>query len=195
MTSKQKSTLCGFYRKLSVKQRVAYMLDNYQNRDYYERGYRMHIEGMIADIRAYERNRNEELGVRIMSGASMSDITSAAAEEKIRIEKSFSENLITESLIKDKEDREMILMAIDEWLVIKDDYESLERVLWRLTPKEHDLFMRYSANEISYGDIAKEYMIEDASAKQKIHRIRSKILKMVEPEVVRHGLHWSKVAG
>ena len=130
-----------------------------------------------------------------MSGASMSDITSAAAEEKIRIEKSFSENLITESLIKDKEDREMILMAIDEWLVIKDDYESLERVLWRLTPKEHDLFMRYSANEISYGDIAKEYMIEDASAKQKIHRIRLKILKMVEPEVVRHGLHWSKVAG
>lgn len=84
---------------------------------------------MIADIRAYERNRNEELGVRIMSGASMSDITSAAAEEKIRIEKSFFENLITESLIKDKEDREMILMAIDEWLVIKDDYESLERVL------------------------------------------------------------------
>ena len=125
----------------------------------------------------------------------MSDITSAAAEEKIRIEKSFAENLITESLIKDREDREMILMAIDEWLVIKDDYESLERVLWRLTPKEHDLFMRYSANEISYGDIAKEYMIEDASAKQKIHRIRSKILKMVEPEVVRHGLHWSKVAG
>ena len=71
-----------------------------------------------------------------MSGASMSDITSAAAEEKIRIEKSFSENLITESLIKDKEDCEMILMAIDEWLVIKDDYESLERVLWRLAPKE-----------------------------------------------------------
>ena len=151
---------------------------------------------MIASsLEGVERNRNEELGVRIMSGASMSDITSAAAEEKIRIEKSFSENLITESLIKDKEDREMILMAIDEWLVIKDDYESLERVLWRLTPKEHDLFMRYSANEISYGDIAKEYMIEDASAKQKIHRIRLKILKMVEPEVVRHGLHWSKVAG
>ena len=137
MSSKQKSTaICGFYRSLNVKQRVAYMLDNYQIRDYYERGYRMHIESMIADIRAYEINRNEELGVRIMSGASMSDITSAAAEEKIRIEKSFSENLITESLIKDKEDCEMILMAIDEWLVIKDDYESLERVLWRLTSKE-----------------------------------------------------------
>lgn len=77
MISKQK--LFGYYMELSVKERVLYMLTNYKHRAYYEESQRQYIEGMIADIRAYERKRNDDLGIRIMSGGSMSDITSAAA--------------------------------------------------------------------------------------------------------------------
>lgn len=193
MSTKQNTI--GFYKDLTVKKRIIYLLDHYKHREYYEESQRRYIEGMIADIRAYERNRNEELGVRIMSGGSMSDITSAAAEESIKIEKAFIAGAITETLIKDKDDRELILEAIDEWLVMKDDYASLDRVMWKLPPNEHDLIMAYLSKEKDYHDIAKEYMIEFASAKKKVHRIRENIGRMVSPDIERHGLRWSKVAG
>lgn len=193
MSSKQNTI--GFYKEMTVKQRVIYLLDNYNHRKYFEESRRKSIEGMIADIRAYERNRNAELGVRIMSGMGMSDITSAAAEESIKIKKAFEAGFISESIIRDEDDREMIMTAIDEWLVMKDDYESLERALWKLKPEDHDLLMAYLAREKDYNDIAAEYMIEKASARKKIQRLRCEVRCIVAPDIKRHGLHWSKMAG
>lgn len=193
MSTKQNTI--GFYKAMTIKQRVIYLLDNYSHRKYFEESRRKSIEGMIADIRAYERNRNDELGIRIMSGMGMSDITSAAAEESIRIKKAFEAGFITESIIRDEEDRELIKTAIDEWLVMKDDYESLDRALWKLKPDDHKLLMAYLAKEIDYNDIAAEFMIEKASARKKIQRLRCEVRYIVSPEIQRHGLHWSKMAG
>ena len=188
MISKQK--LFGYYMELSVKERVLYMLTNYKHRAYYEESQRQYIEGMIADIRAYERKRNDDLGIRIMSGGSMSDITSAAAEERERIEKAFKAGKITKALISDKQDRDMMLSAIGEWLIMKDDYESLNRALWKLTPTEHELLMAYISREKDYYDIADECKIEFESAKKKIQRIRGKVIKIASPEFEMHGLNW-----
>lgn len=193
MSSRQNEI--GFYKAMSVKQRAIYLLDNYKHRRYFDTRRRKEIEEMIADIRAYERNRNDELGVRILSGMGMSDITSAAAEESIKIKNAFEAGTITESLIHDADDREMVKIAIDEWLVIKDDYVSLERAMYKLKPEDHELLLDYLEKKKDYNDIATEFMIEKASARKKIQRLRCEVRYIVSPDIKRHGLRWLDLVG
>ncbi len=185
MSTKQK--LFGFYLGLPARQRIHHLMRNYHCRDYYEEGYRKYIEGVIADIRSYERNRKADIGVRIMSGGSISDITASKAEEAVRISKAFTSGQINESLIKDIEDRRMISLAVNEWMTIREDYGSLNRVLWLLQPEDHDLIMDYLNKKKDYYDIADEYSIEFESAKKKLQRIRGRVVKMALPDFTRHG--------
>ena len=184
MSTEQK--LVGFYLGLPVKKRIRHLMRNYHYRDYYEDGYRRYIEGLIADIRTYERNNKADTGVRIMSGGSVSDITSSMAEEAVRISRAFSTGQINESLIKDKEDRRMITQAVNEWMTIRDDYGSLNRVICLLRPEDHDLIMDYLNKKKDYYDIASEYSIEPESARKRLQRIRGRVIKMVTPDFARH---------
>ena len=81
--------LFGFYLGLSVKQKILHLMKNYHYREYYVESYRQYIEGMIEDIIAYESNRKEDIGVRIMSGNGISDITLREAEKSIKISNIF----------------------------------------------------------------------------------------------------------
>lgn len=178
--------LFGSYLGLTAKQRIYHLLNNFHCRNYYEDGYRKYIEGSIADIRAYERNRKSELGVRVMSGNSISDITAERAYEALAISKAVSSGRISESLIKDKEDRRMILLAIEEWVTIRDDFNSLERALGMLAPKDHDLIMDYLSGKKSYRDIAGDFMIDYESARKRLQRIRGRIVKLAMSDFERH---------
>ena len=121
-----------------------------------------------------------------MSGGSISDITASKAEEAVRISKAFTSGQINESLIKDIEDRRMISLAVNEWMTIREDYGSLNRVLWLLQPEDHDLIMDYLNKKKDYYDIADEYSIEFESAKKKLQRIRGRVVKMALPDFTRH---------
>ncbi len=178
--------LFGSYLGLTARQRIYHLLNNFHCRNYYEEGYRKYIEGTIADIRAYERNRKSELGVRVMSGNSISDITAEGAYEALAISKAVSSGRISESLIKDKEDRRMILLAIDEWVTIRDDCKSLERAINMLNPKDHELIMDYLSGKKSYRDIASDFMIDYESARKRLQRIRGRVVRLALSDFERH---------
>ena len=176
----------GFYLGLSVRQRIQHLMKNYHYREYYVDSYRKYIEGMIADIRAYEMGRKADIGVRIMNGGSNSDITARKAEESIRINNAFSTGHIGESLIKDREERQMVSLAVNEWMTIKDDYAALNRALLMLRPEDHELMMDFLNKKKSYYDIARENMIEHASARKRLQRIRRQVIKLTERDFARH---------
>ena len=102
MNTEQK--LFGSYLGLSVKQRIYHLMKNYHYRDRYVECYRQYVEGMIADIRAYECRQKDDIGVRIMSGGNNSNATARLAEDAVKISNVFITGHIGESLIKDKED-------------------------------------------------------------------------------------------
>ena len=185
MNTEQK--LFGFYLGLSVRQRIQHLMKNYHYRERYVESYRNYIEGMIADIRAYESKPKEDIGVRIVSSGTTSDITFRQAEEAIKINNAFTTGHIGESLIKDKEERQMATLAVTEWRAIRDDYASLNRALWMLNPEDHDLIMDYLNRKKSYYDIAEDLTIEYASARKKLQRIRGKVVRLTERDFVRHG--------
>lgn len=191
--------LFGFYLDMTVKQRIHHLMGHYQHRDYYEQAYRRYIEGLIVDIRSYERSRGSDAGVRIMSGGSFSDITSRNADEALLASRAFDSGTVSETVVKDKEDRLMINAAMSEWLLIRDDYDSLNRALWMLEPSEHDLIMDFLSRKKSYKDIADDFMIEYDSARKKLQRIRSRVVKLAAPDFERHcsdrGRRRSEAAG
>ncbi len=178
--------LFGFYLGLSVKQKILHLMKNYHYREYYVESYRQYIEGMIEDIIAYESNRKEDIGVRIMSGNGISDITLREAEKSIKISNIFITGHVGESLIKDKEDRRMATLAVNEWKAIRDDYASLSRALRMLKPEERKLMMEFLNREKNYYDIAEDCMITYQSAKKKVQRIRRQVVKLTELDFIRH---------
>ena len=178
--------LFGFYLGLSVKQKIQHLMKNYHYREYYVESYRQYIEGMIEDIIAYESNRKEDIGVRIMSGNGISDITLREAEKSIKISNIFITGHVGETLIKDKEDRRMATLAVNEWMAIRDDYASLNRALRMLKPEENELMMDFLNRKKNYYDIADDCMITYQSAKKKVQRIRRQVVKLTELDFIRH---------
>ena len=178
--------LFGFYLGLSARQKIHHLMKNYLYREHYIESYRKYVEGMIKDISTYERSRKDDVGVRIMPGNNISDITARKAEEAVRISNIFITGHIGESLIKDKEDRQMAMLAVNEWMAIRDDYASLSRALLMLKPKDHELMMDFLNRKKNYYEIAEENMITLQSAKKKVQRIRGKIMRLTEHDFARH---------
>ena len=178
--------LFGFYLGLSVKQKILHLMKNYHYREYYVESYRQYIEGMIEDIIAYESNRKEDIGVRIMSGNNISDTTLRQAEKAIRIGNIFKTGHVGESLIKDKEDRRVATLAVMEWMTIRDDYAALNRALMMLRPEDNELIMDFLNKKKSYYDIADEGMLTYSAAKKKLQRIRRKVVRLTEHDFERH---------
>lgn len=184
MNTEQK--LFGSYLGLSVKQRIYHLMKNYHYRERYVECYRQYIEGMIADIRAYECRPKDDIGVRIMSGDNNSDATARLAEDAVKISNVFITGHIGESLIKDKEERRVATLAVMEWRAIRDDYAALNRALLMLKPGDHELIMDFLNRKKSYYDIAEEGMLAYSSAKKKLQRIRKKVVKLTERDFERH---------
>ena len=178
--------LFGSYLGLSVKQRIYHLMKNYHYRDRYVECYRQYIEGMIADIRAYECRPKDDIGVRIMSGDNNSDATARLAEDAVKISNVFITGHIGESLIKDKEERRVATLAVMEWMTIRDDYAALNRALMMLRPEDNELIMDFLNKKKSYYDIADEGMLTYNAAKKKLQRIRRKVVKLTEHDFERH---------
>ncbi len=103
--------IVGNYLGLNSKKRMDYIYKNYRNFKDISDAYMDSVTEMIASMREYERRHSrEDLGVRIQTSQSMSSITEERAYEHLLIKEALDKNLVTESLVGDKLEREMVSM-------------------------------------------------------------------------------------
>ena len=176
------------YANQPTEKRIRYLMQHYNDYELYEAAYRKEIEFRVAETRAIERNRRDDLGVRIMSGTSLSDITFEQACESSTIKDSLKENGRPDKLVRDRYEKELIFQLVNDWRTFKRDYDALNSQLPKLGHGNYEMFVDILRQEKNYQQIADELMIELDSVKKKIRRFKAKIIQLIMTEYQETGL-------
>lgn len=174
--------IVGMYLGMTAKKRMDFIYKNYRNFNYISDAYMDSVTEMIACIRECERRHEEDdLGVRVQTSQSLSSITEQRAFEHILIKEALDNNLITDSLIEDAEERERVSVAIFEWNLMKSEYEIFNKQMKALKPENYEIVKEYISRRKSIGDLADEYNIEPESMKVRLHRIKGILIDGIIP--------------
>lgn len=170
MATKQK--IVGFYCDRSIRERMNFIFENYRDFEQFHKAYRKSIEEKIFCIRNYERRKENHLGVRIMGGQTISDITAQKAIENLEISDNIAKGNIAGLQIQDEEDRKEIETAVLEWQLMRHEFEIFRQQLLMLKTSDYDILFPYINKEKSRKELAKELEIERGSIDKRIYRIR-----------------------
>ena len=174
--------IVGMYLGMTAKKRMDFIYKNYRNFNYISDAYMDSVTEMIASMREYERRHSrEDLGVRIQTSQSMSSITEERAYEHLLIKEALDKNLVTESLVGDKFEREMVSVAIFEWNLMQSEFEIFRKQMKALKPENYRIVSLYITRRKSIDDLADEFNIEPESMKLRLHRIKGKIIDGAVP--------------
>lgn len=176
-----KQRFVGIYMDLTTKERINFLLEHLSHFESYHQAYQESIEERISCIRCYERKKKGSLGVRVMSGNTISDITAQKAMEHLEIRESMNRGTVSSKMIRNKEEREEIVEAIYEWKLMRSEYEILLRQLQMLKPSDYEILYPYLMREKTKRQIAEELSIEKSSVEKRIFRIRKKFVDHVIP--------------
>ena len=186
MSTKQRKL--DLYSDQPMEKRIRYLMRHYKDYELFEAALRQEIELNVAEARAYERNKHEELGVRIMSGTSLKDITYEQAKEAIEIADSLNKGGRPDDMVRDWEDKEYISQLVENWRTFKRDYAALNSQLLKLGDENYAIFIELLRREKNYQQLADELMIEIDSVKKKMKRLKRKVIQLITVEYQEKGL-------
>lgn len=175
-----KQRFVGAYVDLTTKERINFLMEHFGHFEQYHHAYRESIEERISCILSYERKKSN-LGVRVMSRNTISDITAQKAMEMVDIGNSIDRGKVSAKMVPDKDEREEIMEAIYEWKLMRSEHEILKRQLRMLKPTDYGIMLPYLMREKTKRQIAKELEIERSSVDKRIYRIRRVLVDRVIP--------------
>lgn len=179
-----KQRFVGSYVDLTTKERISFLMEHFGHFEQFHHAYKESIEERISCILSYERKKRGDLGVRVMSKNTISDITAQKAMELVDIGKSIDRGKVSSKMVQDKDERAEIMEAIFEWKLMRSEYEILKRQLRMLKPADYGIMHPYLMGEKSRKQIAKELEIERSSVDKRIYRIRKYLVEKMIPYII-----------
>lgn len=179
---KAKQNVIGMYVGLSAKNRIDFLIKHYVDIERLREAYKDWVVDIMIDARTANRNRRDNLGVRVQTSNGISDITFCQATERILFDDCFKKLMVTEDMFPDPYEYELINLALFEWDLMKREYENLRHGFKLfLDEEETKIIDSYFKREKLLYDIADEYCIEPESANKRVYRIRKKLVSGVIP--------------
>ena len=176
-------SVIGFYLNRNPKERISYLYEHYSEYPHISASYQDMLQRRIAVIRSYERQRRDELGVRVMSGNPVSSITENMACENSEIADIVVSGYLPSGVIHDLEDQREIRLGLHEMQIMQREYEAFNAALMgNLDGEELGIFMSHIRREKTMEKMAKEFGVERDSVKKRIYRIKVKLVNILLEE-------------
>lgn len=174
--------IVGLYVRLKPKQRIKFLMKHYKDFEAYRDSYRECVISIMIAINEYSRNKQEDLGVRVQMSGDNSDTTYKKAIERMEVEDCFDDVSVINDMFPDEYENALISTALFEWTLMKKEFDQLNSCMKLvLNDYEFNLMRSFLARDKGLMDIADDYAIEIESARKKVYRIKSKVLKGVIP--------------
>lgn len=175
-------SVIGFYLNKEPKDRISFLYEHYSDYSRISERYQDMLTRRIAAMRSYERQRHDELGVRIMSGNPVRSLTEAMAEENDTIKNIVASGYLPKGVIRDYEDQSEIRMGLHEMEIFQREYDLFNRALTDLDGEEAWLFIGYIRREKTMDVMADELGVEKDSVRKRIYRTKVKITGLLLDE-------------
>ncbi len=172
----RKQSIVGNYYRLAPKERMDVIIYHFNSFPSIIRDYEMELEDWIMTNRAMARQEScGELGVRIQSGGRLTSPTDSIAIERMQIEEMIKTGAMGEFGRK-LEDFDEIRRGILEVRLMRHEYDRMKVRIGTLNKVERDLLVTYACKESSSSTLSEELMITQKSVRNKIYRIKKKLL-------------------
>lgn len=163
------------YERAGPEKRIQYILRNFRIFGRIVKDYENKMQVAIQEESSFNtREAKGDPGERVQSGFP-SDPTMEQAMRSLEIEQAFRHGNIR-ILLRHVDCPEQ---HMQDWRIVEDmkfDYTQISKAIHRLKPEEEELFTDYLNGKKTVDSIAEEYQIQYQSAKNKIARIRVKVI-------------------
>lgn len=166
----------GSYYRLAPKERMDVIIYHFNSFPSIIKDYEMELEDWIMTNRSMARQESRrELGVRIQSNSCLSSPTANMAIERLQIEGMIKNGTLGE-LERSLEDLAEIERGIMEVKLMRHEYRRMKVRIGTLNKVDRELLVTYACRESTSSDLSEELMITQKSVRNKIYRIKKKLL-------------------
>ena len=167
------------YCRMTPEERFDYIYKNYEGYDRRIKSFQKGIEFMIKSQKEYNRMKSKgDLGVRVSTSLGLTDKTATEAMENVMIEKCVRNNEITDELLEDLDNVDIVILKIQELQLMRYDYEIFNMILEGIDT-EDGILNEYLQNTKTLHDIANVYALSYDGAKSRMHRLKNELAESV----------------